>query len=377
MKVALLTDGIYPYVLGGIQKHSYYLAKYLARQKVYVDLYHTGPKEADVADLNGFTGDELSYITTIFIPFPSLGKFPGHYIAEYYKYSTYLYSALISNEPVDFIYAQGFTGWKVAQEKKRSKMLPLMGVNFHGVEMFQQAPNFYVKLQHQLLRLPVKSISKNTDYIFSLGGKLNAIQHKLTDKPIIEIPIGIEKAWISSLDFSSKNKIRKLIFIGRYERRKGIEELLEVLKQLILTYEFEFVFIGPIPEEKKIYSDQIKYLGLIKDEEKVKAALQSADILVCPSYSEGMPTVILEAMACGLAVIATDVGAVNKLISTETGWLITQGSVLALKESITSALTISENELIRLKINAQQLIIKNYTWNNIIERTISVIKNLI
>ena len=40
MKIALITDGIYPYVMGGMQKHSYFLAKYLAKNKIKIDLYH-------------------------------------------------------------------------------------------------------------------------------------------------------------------------------------------------------------------------------------------------------------------------------------------------------------------------------------------------
>ncbi|WP_081782592.1 hypothetical protein [Marinilabilia salmonicolor] len=44
MRIALLTDGIYPHIMGGMQKHSYYLAKYLARAGVKVDVYHAIPE---------------------------------------------------------------------------------------------------------------------------------------------------------------------------------------------------------------------------------------------------------------------------------------------------------------------------------------------
>ena len=47
MRIALLTDGIYPYVMGGMQRHSYYLAKYLARAGVHVDLYHFIPPNSE------------------------------------------------------------------------------------------------------------------------------------------------------------------------------------------------------------------------------------------------------------------------------------------------------------------------------------------
>jgi hypothetical protein len=40
MQIALITDGIWPYVMGGMQKHSYYLCKYLAQNKVNIHLFH-------------------------------------------------------------------------------------------------------------------------------------------------------------------------------------------------------------------------------------------------------------------------------------------------------------------------------------------------
>ena len=48
----------------------------------------------------------------------------------------------------------------------------------------------------------------------------------------------------------------------------------------------------------------------------------SCDILLCPSYSEGMPNVILEAMSRGLAIIATNVGAIRLLVSEDNGVLL-------------------------------------------------------
>lgn len=377
MRIALITDGIYPYVLGGMQKHSYYLAKYLARNGVYVDLYHTGGKDADTPRLLDFTEEELSYITPYYVLFPSTRKLPGHYVVESYLYSAKVYQLFRENEPVDFVYAQGFTGWKTIIEKKKGKALPPIGVNFHGVEMFQQAPNFNVKLQHLLLGPPVKYILRNTDYVFSLGGKLTPIQRRITTKQILEIPIGIEPHWLERSQLVKANKIRKFVFIGRYERRKGIEELQEVIKHLSGKYNFKVSFIGPIPAEKQLKYDEIDYHGLIRDEQEIKAILQTSDVLVCPSYSEGMPTVILEAMASGLAVIATDVGAVSALVSTETGWLIPAADNAVLFQAMKKAITFDEAELQAKKINAVNLIAESYTWDKVIASTLNQISALI
>lgn len=123
MRIALLTDGIYPYVLGGMQKHSCYLAKYLARNGVYVDLYHTGSKEADTTQLKAFSEEELAFIRPYYIPFPAAGKLPGYYVLESYLYSAQVYQRLKENKAVDVIYAQSFAGWKTIAEKKKNKTL--------------------------------------------------------------------------------------------------------------------------------------------------------------------------------------------------------------------------------------------------------------
>ncbi|MCC9137335.1 glycosyltransferase family 4 protein [Pontibacter silvestris] len=376
MRVALLTDGLYPYVVGGMQKHSYYLAKYLARNKVHVDLYHTGPDVANTLQLEGFSEDELSFISPCYIPFPSLTKLPGHYVLESYQFSSSVYEQLVSSTAVDFIYAQGFTGWKTIEKKKSGSMLPPIGVNFHGLEMFQPAPDLRVKLQHLLLREPVKYNVRNSDFVFSLGGKLTEILEGLTSKKVVEIPIGIEEKWINEKLPLKKNRPVTLVFVGRYERRKGITELQEALNELIRTHDFKFIFIGPIPTEKQLKQERIKYSGLLNKEDEIQAVLNSADVLVCPSYSEGMPTVILEAMACGLAVVATDVGAVSKLVSSETGWLIKPGDKEALLSALTASVVASDNDIALKKANAANLISSHYTWNKIIKQTIEVISNV-
>jgi len=117
MKIALFTDGIHPYVVGGMQKHSYYLAKYLAKNGVHIDLYHCVPYgEPIVESLEGFTTEELSFINHFCFHFPKAAKYPGHYIVRSYEYSEIIYNAFLKNGEVDFVYAQGFSGWYYAKQ---------------------------------------------------------------------------------------------------------------------------------------------------------------------------------------------------------------------------------------------------------------------
>ena len=379
MRIALLTDGIYPYAMGGMQKHSYYLAKYFAQQKVQVHLYHFSQnKTYDIQQLEFFTDDEKGFIQSFIIPFPSLGKLPGHYLRESFQYSVNIYNAVKKNSDVDFIYAQGYTGWKILEAKKAGEKIPPIGVNFHGIEPFQKAPSLKAKLQQQILKGAMLYNLKHADVVFSLGGNLTSIlkKNKIEKNKIVQIPIGIEQDWVHA-SMPKNNDVIKFVFVGRYERRKGIEELNKALLKILDKENFEFHFIGPIPENKKIISPKIIYYGSIGEQEKIKNILRSCDVLVCASYSEGMPTVILEAMASGLTVIATNVGAVNELVSDKTGYLIPSARVSVIVDALKNAIHEQPEKLEQKKRNGQQLIHENFMWDKIIGLTLSEIKKRI
>lgn len=379
MHIALFTDGIFPYVIGGMQKHSYYLAKYFAKNKVDVDLYHFNQSKFDIEKLEFFLPEEKKYIHSIVVDFPKQDIFPSHYLRASYKYSERIFEQSKKNPSVDFIYAKGFSGWKLLEEKKKGMKLPPVGVNFHGLEMFQLSPSIKSKIANSiLLKSPTLFNLKNADYIFSYGGKITETIKKIGIKSekIIEIPAGIEPNWLVT-DINSKIGIRKFIFIGRYERRKGIEELNAVINALIPGHSFEFHFIGPIPGNRKIISEKIKYWGSISDEEKIKSILQQCDILVCPSYSEGMPNVILEAMASGLSVIATNVGAVSLMVSEKNGWLLNEPSPKLLSAAIQEAIVCSDKTLLAKKKISVNKIKDNFLWDNIIHLLIEKIEIII
>ncbi len=374
MRVALFTDGIYPYVIGGMQKHSFYLAKYFALNKVDVDLYHTAKSVSVLDNLNCFSEEEKKFITSIFIPYPKTGILPGHYIREMYAYSKSMFEMYEQQKPADFIYVQGLCGMYLLENKSRTNAT--VGINFHGLEMFQLTADFKSKVEQYLFKRPVIKSMRNADIIFSLGGKLTDIikSKGIPTNKIIQIPIGIDTTWIRTVPVKVNTK-RKFVFIGRYERRKGIEELSVVIKELLPADNFTFEFIGDIPAEKKIVSSNVLYYGSISDVSKIKNILLDADVLVCPSYSEGMPTVILEAMASGLSVIASNVGAVAEEIDITNGLLISPGNSIALKQAIIYMINLPERELLNMKNSSIEKIQKSFIWDKIILKTITEIEN--
>lgn len=368
MRICLITDGIWPLAVGGMQRHSFYLCKYLAKHGINVDLVYTlksqnGP--VNIADV--FSNEELGLIHPIFVRYPTGFYFPGHYLWKSYQYSVRVFRAVVpSIKEYDLLYVQGLCGWQLINNKKNSR-LPVVILNMHGLEMFQQPAGFRTRLEQWLFRPFTLKLLKQADFVQSLGGKLTLILLSLgvRKKHIVECPIGLETTWLSS-NIRNSEGVKKFAFIGRYERRKGIQELNQVIEKLMSEQvEFQIRFIGPIPANVRINDRRVVYHGTLDDDSRIKEVLDDVDFLIVPSYSEGMPTVILEAMARGCAIIASDVGAIPLLVSGENGFLVTPGDVQRLYQCVKSCLEMNNETLTGMKTHSLEKA-SEYVWDKLI-----------
>ena len=255
---------------------------------------------------------------------------------------------------------------------------PPIGVKFHGYEMFQPTPSLKIKLQYQLLRGPVKFNNQHADIVFSYGGKITGLIKSLgiPDKSIVEIPTGIEKEWLRTEEIAQPQLPRKFLFLGRYERRKGIEELNNVLQKLPSDLDFHFGFIGPIPGGKKIKDPRITYHGKIMDQSKLKELMDEADVLVTPSHSEGMPNVIMEGMSRGLAVIATNVGAVPLQVDRTNGWIISPANEDELLLALEEVISCTDETLLAKQKRSVEKVAEKFTWEMVARDTLEKLYDL-
>ena len=386
MKIALITDGISPYMVGGMQQHSAYLGKNLVNSGHTVDLFHFVAKDQKIPSTNEvnkfYFNNENGYNRIFCAQFPSSINFPGHYLWNSFKYSSWVNKIICNGlDKYDFIYSKGFTSWALLNNIMRNKIDVKLGVKFHGYEMFQYAPNFKIKLQHLMLRPFVRMINNRANFVFSYGGKITNIINSLgvPKRKIIEIPSAIDSNWLRK-EVSPPSNIIKFLFVGRYERRKGIQEINESILELSEKYNnLEFHFLGPIPKQKQLKIKNIKiiYYGLIKDILIKKSIYDSCDVLLCPSYSEGMPNVILEGMSRGLAVIATDVGAVRLLVSSDNGILIKNYSEKLIQKAIIKFNSMNKDLILDMKYSSVNKIKKSFLWNDVIKKmVVSIQKNI-
>jgi glycosyltransferase involved in cell wall biosynthesis len=367
-----------PFVTGGMQQHTYYLAKYLTLCNCQVNLVHCvyNGEIPQHSDINfSLFGDNNKLYKIITLKFPVSFKFPGHYIYNSWRYSKLIYE-LVKEEidSFDFIYMKGFSGWQLLRMQSKAMNNPPIGINFHGMNMFLPTNGFKLILSNLLFRPFVKFNMKKSDYVFSYGGKVTStiISAGVPREKIIEIPTGIERRLIINEDSVLVNKKLKFLFIGRDDPLKGIDEIFKALKSIKPSC-LDFQFIGPIT--KKLVRSNIKYHGLIKSRKNVINIMDQCDVLILPSYSEGMPNVILEAMSRGLIIIASNVGAVNILVSSKNGILIENPKHKNILFAMKTLLKTDTETLIKMKKFSINIAKSSFTWEKVINHTTKIISS--
>lgn len=173
-----------------------------------------------------------------------------------------------------------------------------------------------------------------------------------------------------------------ILFLGRIEPEKGCWEIIEAAKKLEKSVpgQIKFHLYGEAASPAVIESftekagngacKSVNFHGLVTGNEKHRA-LQEADLFILPSWAEGMPISVLEAMAYGLPVIATRVGALPELVDAEGGILIEPKNSQQLAQAILTLY--NQRELGKQMGQVNQAKVKeHYSAENYIERLCSI-----
>lgn len=137
------------------------------------------------------------------------------------------------------------------------------------------------------------------------------------------------------------------VYIGRTDVKKGLRELVEAVAALQSSRpNLRLYMVGQGPDRPSIEQairahNAERYISLLPPcaPDDVAAWMSAADVVTLPSYMEGCPNVILEALACGRPVVATRVGGIPEIMSEECGRLVPPRDAVALREALESALT--------------------------------------
>lgn len=217
--------------------------------------------------------------------------------------------------------------------RKNPKVCTLHGLVNKGI-LFKKG-----KLVGTIYRLIERYTLKHTDAVIAVSDEIK--DEYLQKYPWLKdkfkvIPVGFDEKLFRPLDkkkmrqkygFSIDDKI--ILYVGRFEKEKRLDILLTAFKEIkneIINAKLVLVGDG---REKNNIENLIKKLD-IKDvvilntieHDRIPEIMNCADVFALTSMYEGMPTVVLEALACGIPVVSTDVGDVYKVVNNKTGYII-------------------------------------------------------
>lgn len=135
---------------------------------------------------------------------------------------------------------------------------------------------------------------------------------------------------------------RTFLFLGALIKRKGVIDLLAALKQIKENgiHGWHVLIAGSGEEEPELKAfvksndmeKEVEFLGWINNDQK-RELFEKSDVLVLPSYNEGLPMAILEAMSYGLPIVSTGVGSIPEAVSSN-GFLVKPGDIDCLAENM-------------------------------------------
>ncbi|HIH73787.1 MAG TPA: glycosyltransferase family 4 protein [Methanosarcina sp.] len=222
--------------------------------------------------------------------------------------------------------------------------------------------------------------------------KLHLINLGIEEDKVAVVPNGVDIEKFKPLGKKESRNLLKLpenknivLFAGCLGSIKGVDYLIEAAKDFVNT-DTELYLVGrddglrkklvKMAQELKII-DHIKFIGPV-NHEKIPVWISASDILVLPSLSEGRPNVVLEALACEVPVVATDVGGIPELmIDGKTGYLIPAKNSIELSKKIIKLL---KDESLREKMGKfgrKSIMERGFTWEAHAKKTVEIYSELV
>lgn len=262
---------------------------------------------------------------------------------------------LIRQRPV-IVHIAAVTYWPFWESAIYLLMSKVMGVKvvFHMLAPFDVFYQRSDRKIHSLIRLALR----RADHVVCLSEGDKAVMSTFlpsSSVAVLRSNVRLSAASAINVDRGGRERIN-VIFIGGLDPfRKGIYDILKALPMVISACkDIRFTFTGGDNVRyaldnslDPLFAPWVSFRGWLSEIEK-EALYRAADLLLLPSYEEGLPYVIVEAMAAGLPIVSTPVGAIPEVIEEGiNGFLITPGEYQTLARRI---VRLCRDEQLRLQI---------------------------
>ncbi|MDW8130300.1 MAG: glycosyltransferase [Bryobacterales bacterium] len=198
-----------------------------------------------------------------------------------------------------------------------------------------------------------RSALRRADFVITVSEDLRriALQAGVPAERVRSIPNGCDRGLFRPMDkFAARAELgispddRLVLFVGRLVPVKGVEILVEAFRRALPRCPGLHLWLvgeGPLRDALHERAAQIRghvhFAGAVPPEE-IATWIGAADVVCLPSYSEGCPNAVIEALACGRPVVASNAGGIPELVDDDCAILTPVGDVEALAEALVEAL---------------------------------------
>jgi glycosyltransferase involved in cell wall biosynthesis len=239
--------------------------------------------------------------------------------------------------------------------------------------LFLLCPNLgWIQGQFNFTELSLRYLLKNASAVIALTEHMKDAMQALYSRDVIVVPNGINLNEIAERGAEGGNPGKEVLFVGRLHPVKGAQYLLGAMSIVHRELpEAKLILVGDGEEREHLETltdnlgirECVEFAGRVPHE-RVQDYMNQAEVFVLSSLSEGFPVTILEAMACGLPVVATRVGGVPDIIEDGTnGYLVDAMNQEQIAEAL---LKLLQNDQLRKEIsNNNRKEAERYRWNTV------------
>lgn len=274
--------------------------------------------------------------------------------------------AYFKSEEYDFVYSQTlYPDGPLARQIAEYYDLPLL------VQMRGSDVHTYSRYSSKILTIS-KAVLSRASLILSVSQHLLSLSNRLferNDEAVIlytSCPTDVYERYVSV-----QKSLNNFYFVGALVESKGVIELIEGFRLIAQKYpDSKLTIVGggalrsTLDRKVQQYGlvEKVSFKGVISAQEEMVEVINDADVFLFPSYNEGLPNVVVEAVACERLVIATDVGGVKEIAPLNSAFNVTNPrSAEALFRSVEKLKTQEFDALLRDAASNREKVISKFS----------------